>query len=191
MQILDYVRHGETVDLYQGIRSRTDTPLNGHGEHQAQVAGEYIRRFTHQPNVILASPYLRTMQTACIIAQVIGYNRAIEPYDLIVERDWGKYTGKSNEWIRQQFDGDRIDFNRVPGAESLALLQQRAVKAWVELQERPEDRILVVGHGTFGRALLRAIGGMDESYEYSSESGSFKNGEVRRLWPVNSQPTLR
>ncbi|HYG83266.1 MAG TPA: histidine phosphatase family protein [Verrucomicrobiae bacterium] len=181
MKQLFYVRHGESEDLAAKIRSRTTTELTTKGWRQATEAGELLRRRSVQPDLIVCSELIRTRQSAEAIADVLGYSKAkILPQSLLNERLWGEGEGVLNEVIGQKWDKN---FDIVPGAEPTAALQIRAGKALAWLRELKPDCVLVVGHGTIGRAIVRAIQGRPYTDEFNSERGEFKNGEIAQLLP--------
>jgi uncharacterized phosphatase len=150
MKHLYFVRHGESIRNLQRIfAGQYDTPLTDRGRDQARQAGERARHLA--VNLIVSSPLSRALETAQIIASSIGY-----PLDTILvqevfkERSLGTLEGKS--W--DEYDEAATEDN---GAETDAELLNRATKGLVILQERPEDSILLVGHGSFSRALRKAL----------------------------------
>jgi broad specificity phosphatase PhoE len=63
-------------------------------------AGEVARRIAalFQPELVIASPYLRARETARVIAEALKLPLEIEP--LLYERDVGVYQGRSYDSIR-------------------------------------------------------------------------------------------
>lgn len=147
MKKLYFVRHGESEankkELFAG---RWDVTLTDLGRAQAKMAAKQVARI--KVDRIVSSPLLRAKETAEIIAQEIGYPKnEILLCDLFVERDYGELTQKT--WK----NAAKIDFENVAGIESGASLEKRAGQAAQLLQNLKEDTIVLVGHGTSGRAV--------------------------------------
>jgi len=89
------VRHGETDWNKKGLAqgSRNDIELNEDGKSQALKLGEYLKnnRINDKNfDLILSSPLKRTMETAIIIAEQIGYdNDKIIKLNELIETDHG------------------------------------------------------------------------------------------------------
>lgn len=117
----------------------------------------------------------RAKETAEIIADEIGYPKnKIKYSDLLVERSFGDLEGtphlKSDE---------ELDLDSVPNIETEKMLLERANKAVKLLESLPEENILVVSHGTFGRALRHhLVADMPFINRKSSPANTLPNGEV-------------
>lgn len=151
----------------QGIFSgRTETPLNHEGRRQAAIAGHELR--SASIDCIVVSPMQRTVQTADIIAEQIGF-----PKDKIIlnsfftERDFGPLEGT----VYQPDLGDHH------GVETIQDLVDRAKQGFDFLQQLPHDNILVVSHGAIGRALRHCA---DPSIPFKPSAG-FGNAQVVKL----------
>ena len=180
-----YCRHGQTVDLTTGHRSRCDTELTRKGLNEASKAGRLLLRRKITPSLIVSSKLIRARQSADAIARVLGYDIShIKSLELLNERRWGEAEGVLNTEIKDRWPGG---FDTVPGAETVEALQERAFRAVDELQGLDAGVVLVVGHGTIGRAIRRVLEKRKIADEYSGERGDLKNGEVVRLFP---QPTM-
>lgn len=185
MQELYYSRHGQTVDLTTGHRSRRDTELTRKGWNEARSAGHTLLEHAVVPSLIVCSGLIRARQSAEAIAKVIGYNLShIRSLDLLNERLWGEAEGILNTEIKQRWPGG---FDTVPGAETVEALQERARQAVARLRSLDAEVVLVVGHGTIGRAIVRVCEKRPFTDEYGGERGGFDNGQVVRLYP---QPTV-
>ncbi len=151
MKQLYFVRHGLSVLGQQGLwAGSTDTPLADEGRTQASQAGVTARAQGLRFDVIISSPLIRAAETARLIAVELDYPiSAIETSSLIVERDFGDL--ESMPWHSE------YDVDAVPSAESREALLARAQTFLDELRARPEDTILIVSHGSFGRALRSLI----------------------------------
>lgn len=127
------VRHGETswneLGLAQG--SQNDIPLNEKGIDQTIKLAEYLR--DHRINdekfdLIVSSPMIRTMETAKIIARIIGYENQIIPSDNLIETDHGLLAiGKTHQELVSDPFYDEF-FELMDGYRNLDPLEQLETK---------------------------------------------------------------
>jgi phosphohistidine phosphatase len=72
MKTIYFLRHAKSswkdADL-----SDNDRPLNKRGKENAPLMGRYMRKLKVKPQLIISSPSKRTMTTALIVADKIGY----------------------------------------------------------------------------------------------------------------------
>jgi uncharacterized phosphatase len=166
MKRLFIVRHGETEFNSRGVwAGQVETSLTNKGKHQAKLAGLNIKDNLPKFDLIISSPYTRAFDTAKIIANQLDYPvDQIVMNELFIERSYGNLEGKSNQvfFAKHEFK----DIDQVEGAETVKKMHDRAVKAVEYLKTRPENNILVVSHGTFGRALYRVVKEMPHTHEY-------------------------
>lgn len=149
MRRLYFMRHGLTELNIAGLfAGRTETPLTEQGRHQAQLAGEAARSLGI--DCIVASSMGRAIETAEIVAKSIGYPpEKIYTSDFLIERTFGVLEA-------QPYYPD-IDMDTIEGAEKSQDLFTRAQQAYEWLQTLPGDNILVIGHGSTGRALRHIV----------------------------------
>jgi uncharacterized phosphatase len=146
---LYFVRHGLSEANKAGIWSgQRQTPLSPEGYEQAHEAGKAAKDLSI--DLIVCSPFERTVDTAKIIADEIGLTHDnIIPNKLFIERGLGELEGKP--WkIEHSID----DYE---GVETRSSLFARMKYAQEYLESLPADTILVVGHGASGRALRHVI----------------------------------
>lgn len=183
MKHLYFVRHGLSQANVDRIWSgHFDTLLVDEGRVQAQKAGESILEQSIHIDLIIASPLIRTQETARIIAEAIGYPVSkILTEQLLIERTFGILEGKLSDKFFEQYKYPDLD--TVQGAETVEALQERAQKVFDTIQKRPEDNILLVGHGAFGRAIRRVAKGLPHTEEYSIswEKNYIPNAEIIQL----------
>lgn len=141
------VRHGES----EGNRDRRFpghlAPLTDTGRSQAQTAAEWIARH-HQPALVIASPFVRTHQTAVIIAAHLGVEIAIE--NDFREQHMGIMIGQSWDSARADPTWDRSRFWlwRPAGGENYEDVRARAGRALDRMaQIHPRREVVVVSHG--------------------------------------------
>lgn len=132
------LRHGDKM------RTIGDPPLSDKGHQQAKTTAEFLRGFPIQR--ILASPILRTRQTAQYLSESLALPVTVEP--LLRERaNWGDDPTQSLEdflamWVRATRERDWVppvgDSSRAAGARL-----QRVVENHAE----PHEHIALVSHG--------------------------------------------
>ena len=172
MKHLYFVRHGLTEANVNGIWSGTmETPLTAEGKAQAKLAGQHAKSL-HIDHII-ASSLGRARDTAAIIAREIGYPaKDIELNSLLIERHFGQMEGQP--W---QMDADTDGFIDVETRESVL---ERARLALEHLETIEADAVLVVSHGTFGRA-FRSLIHPHMPFELGQPQTRFKNAEIVKL----------
>ncbi len=156
MKKLYFIRHGQTemnvAGIYAGV---IETPLTDEGKRQAKNAGKAAKDLGI--DLIVASPLGRAQETARIVAKEIGYESAkIKGSPLLIERFFGAMEGQPND--------PSLTYDKFDGAEDDDSLVHRAHAALAWINSQHADHILVVSHGSFGRA-LRSI--LKEEYPMS------------------------
>lgn len=166
MKTVYLVRHGESSSNVGGIiLGGPKTSLTDRGRKQASSVAERISHV--QIEIIVASPYLRTRQTAEEIAKKL--QKQVEYSDLFVEWNQGsERIGRKVDdpaiILQTQMLIERIGESggRLADEETFEDLNRRADRALRYLLDRPEARLAVVGHGWFSPVLVgKAIMGDD------------------------------
>lgn len=181
MKRLLFVRHGQT-DFNESNRlsGRIDSVLTDKGREQATEAGQKIKSYQDiKIDIIVSSPLIRAKETAGIIANIIGYPKEkILVNQLFTERNFGINEGIDDlEFLKTH---SYKDYDYGDGAETIAVLQQRADAALEWLEQLPYDTVLLVGHAAFGRALRRVLKGEPPEYEFVGKQ-PMANGEIATL----------
>nr|WP_221234138.1 histidine phosphatase family protein [Terrimesophilobacter mesophilus] len=150
--MLYLVRHGETEwNRRHRIQGSTDIPLNATGREQAAHTGHVLAR--RQWDAIYSSPLSRALETAMIIAPLVG----LEPPQTVaalVERNYGEAEGLTDREVRLRYPGA----TPVPGRESREEVAARVVPALIELAADGTDRrIIVATHGAVIRTVLLSV----------------------------------
>jgi broad specificity phosphatase PhoE len=182
MKSLYFVRHGESADNAAHLWSRRDSPLTELGREQARATGRKIKEQRLEFDLIVVSPLPRTYETAHIIAGEVAYPpEAIQPLDLLIERDWGELVGTSGLTVLGQ-PWTRPAIEAASNVEKLPALQLRAEQALRHLQTLGATSILIVGHGAFGRALRRAVHYEPYTFDFDPDkSPRIENAEIITL----------
>jgi broad specificity phosphatase PhoE len=158
-KLIYFVRHGESEQNAQGIRQGPDGPLSEGGRAQALEAAQKFPHDKGRPQIIYASPYQRTKETAEIIGKELGLK--IKYSDLLVERrNPSVVVGKpgSEKNVRQVID--RIDKSfheddlRYADEENFIDLKKRAKRLLKFIAGRRQKRIIMVTHGLFLRMVV-------------------------------------
>lgn len=149
MKKLYFARHGLSEYNKKGLLAgRTETPLTTEGRQQAKEAGKKARKFNL--DAIASSPQGRALETARIIAKEAGLSKdKILVNSLLAERHFGELEGKP--WAPD------LNLDGLSDVESEDTLMERARLALEWLENIDADNILVVSHGSFGRALRSLI----------------------------------
>ncbi|CAN5655523.1 hypothetical protein BH23PAT1_BH23PAT1_4300 [soil metagenome] len=145
MKKIYFARHGLSELNQRGLLAgRTETPLVEEGRNQAKRAGQKAKALNI--DAIVSSPQSRALETAQIIAAEIGYPKdQVHENNLLMERDYGALEGKP--WAPD------LNMDGIADLESEDTLFERTRLALEWIGTLPANNILVVSHGSFGRAL--------------------------------------
>lgn len=177
MKKLYFIRHGQSeLNVSGHFAGITDTPLTAHGRAQAKTAGQKAK--TLQLDYIVSSPLSRALETAQIIAGEIGYpTEKVHVNKLFIERDFGELEGKP--WSPD------LNLDGISDIETHDTILERAALALQFLQELDGvHNILVVSHGSFGRA-LRSLILPEYVFHNVSTGGSAKHAGIPNAELVN------
>lgn len=167
MRNLYFIRHGQSqLNVEQRYAGQLDTPLTDFGRHQVELAARLAPHLDLQ--LIIASPLSRALETAHIIARAIGYPATqILQDEQLKERFLGSLQGKS--W--HEYSEDNSMFADL---ETLTALRHRAQEFLGRVMQRPEDNILIAGHGSFARELCALL-------DYDTDGQELPNAEIVQL----------
>lgn len=153
-----FVRHGETLltptRRFSGV-GPMDPPLTETGIGQAQAVAKEIA--ARKPDLLIASPLMRTMMTAKEISDVTGLDPIFD--DLWVEIDFGNWEGLIPSEIKEKYPEDWEGWlaspsHRAGGGESYAEVYSRVEAGINDLVERyPGKKLCVVTHNIVIRAI--------------------------------------
>ncbi|MGX7759319.1 histidine phosphatase family protein [Streptomyces angustmyceticus] len=156
-------RHGQTEWSRSGRHTgRTDIPLLDEGRRGAELLGERLHRapWDGLPGVeVRTSPLVRAKETC----ELAGFGDRAEPWDALVEFDYGAYEGLTPAEIKSARPDWLIWRDGVPEGETLAEVAARAdeVVGWARSADR---EVLVFAHGHILRALGARWLGLDISF---------------------------
>jgi broad specificity phosphatase PhoE len=146
-------RHGQTEWSLSGRHTgRTDVPLLEEGRRGAKLLGERLHRapLDGLPGAeVRTSPLVRARETC----ELAGFGDRAQPWDALMEWDYGAYEGMTPAEIQAVRPGWLIWRDGVPEGESTADVTARAdeVVGWARRADRD---VLVFAHGH----ILRSIG---------------------------------
>jgi broad specificity phosphatase PhoE len=158
--VIVLARHGQTDANRSGLLlGRADPALNERGCAQAEAVAASI---APPPVAVVASPLLRTVQTAELIAARFGL--PVEIDDRLIELDYGDWDQRPlGEVPAEAWQSWRSDPEFAPpGGESLAHVQTRVAACVVDLLERAthDAPVVAVSHvSPIKAAAAWALGG--------------------------------
>jgi probable phosphoglycerate mutase len=184
------VRHGETFwNRERRIQGRAESELTPLGERQAAAMASLVADLAKRevaPFRLVSSPIGRARQTAALLARATGL--AVEIDARLVELGCGAWEGLLHDEVRER---DPEHYARewvygAPGGETFDDVMARARDWLVDQVAEPERRIVVVGHGVWGRCLRGAYAGLsrvDIDRQASPQHAVFRlqNGRIDRF----------
>ncbi|MFF3545539.1 histidine phosphatase family protein [Streptomyces platensis] len=156
-------RHGQTEWSLSGRHTgRTDVPLLEEGRRGAKLLGERLHRapWDGLPGVeVRTSPLVRAKETC----ELAGFGDRAQPWDALMEVDYGAYEGLTPAEIKSGRPDWLIWRDGVPEGETLAEVAARAdeVVSWARSADRD---VLVFAHGHILRTLGARWLGLDISF---------------------------
>ena len=178
------LRHGQSEANEQGII--VSDPASGFKScgltpaGRAQVSGASSAAPLGQDALIFCSPFLRTLETARILAEARGVEN-VTPDERLVERRFGSLEGSSDKCYGQVWDLDRRDPHHGHWqVESVRSVWQRFDSLWIECRRRYIDRTVVfVTHGDV--LSIGACGLQQADLTTHHQRFAFETAELRLL----------
>lgn len=180
------MRHGETVYNVEGRVSSDITDTQDHvtekGHKQIEESAQRLKKIYGDFDVIIASPFLRTQETAKIVSDTLGHSQKIITDDRLVEVQTTKYNGASWDAIHALYaNRDEYFTKKVEGLESLVDVRIRVGKAIDDiLTQYAGKKILVISHGT----PLRIMEALSCGDDVDTNHSFFTNAEFREVSTV-------
>jgi isoleucyl-tRNA synthetase len=156
------MRHGETENNLKGIVSsnvNSEDCLTDHGHTQVQKTAEELKE--KHIDLIVTSPFVRTKESAEIVAETLGLDKDSIVYDdRLHEMSLPMYEGRTWKEYHSDFPKTVENFGVSPqGNESYDLIKRRATSILYDLEKTYKDKnILIVTHG--GPAWLMTAGAL-------------------------------
>ncbi len=181
------IRHGESILNAEHIRQGREGGLSDLGKEQAEKTGERFAKVRF--DVMLVSPFQRTVETADIISKHLKLSKSQEYVELLGERrNPTEIINKSADLPEIKQIIDTIDKSyhsddfRYSDEENFTDLRDRAVLLLDYLAHRREDKILVVTHSIFLKMIAAVINSgpklTAEKYNLMSFLNSSNNASV-------------
>ncbi|MFZ4499993.1 MAG: class I tRNA ligase family protein [Minisyncoccia bacterium] len=182
------MRHGQTEHNLKGLwnyGNQDGDPMTPAGVQQVADAFRGLNGATI--DMIIASPFLRTLETAQEMARALGMaeDSIVTDPRLAEWKVGGDYDGKPlNDFftVRNSSD-DRYNF-KAEGGESYVEVVERAGAFIYDIEEKYQGKtILIISHGAVTRALeLHGRGiSFDKLFETTRDYVNFANAEIRHV----------
>jgi isoleucyl-tRNA synthetase len=182
------VRHGEAENNVRGIISSDPNHphhLTEKGKSQVEATAEMLKKYNIE--MIYASPFVRTRETAEIIRTRIGLSPKFINYDeRIRELKAGVYDGKPVGSYQHFFPTDKDRFTMAPeGGENYSDMRARVLDFLMDADRRFAGKnILIVTHDSPGWMMAAGSAGLsvDETISLRGQDDYFiKNAEIKEL----------
>ena len=182
------IRHGEADSNVLGIIS--SDPKNPHhlterGKAQVKEAAEKLK--TKKIDLIFVSPFVRTQETAKIIAGILN----LAPEKIIIddrlhEVYTGELDGKSDAEYQRFFESRLAKFDKKPvGGENYTEVKNRMTEFIYDIDAKNKGKnILIVSHNTPVWLMFAGVLGLapNQAIDLRHEANDFiKNSEIKEL----------
>jgi probable phosphoglycerate mutase len=166
------VRHGVTKHTTEkrlsGGLASTNPGLSEEGRSEVRATAEWLAPLADQISAVVASPVRRTMESAEILAEVLGHQVEVEPG--FAEMEFGIWDGLTIDEVAQEHHAD-LDawlgsLDVAPGGgESFRVVEARVLDGLQRLVDaHPGQTVVVVSHVTPIKTLVaHALGAPLES----------------------------
>lgn len=165
-QELWLLRHGQSlgnvardaaaaeVEVLDIAERDMDVPLSPLGREQAEAFGHWLADQPSRPTVVIASPYVRAVETAQIVVDIAGLQLRVRRDERLREREFGVLDLLTRAGIEARFPSEaerrrRLGkfYHRPPGGESWVdvALRIRSMRDSLA-REHPGERVLLVAH---------------------------------------------
>ncbi len=194
-------RHGESEANVKGVLSSLVDNVHHLTERgEAQVASLTERLAGEGITKVIASPFIRTRETAELLAEGLGIPKETIEYDRrIHELKVGVFEGKSIETYHEHFMNTRDQYVRAPEkGESLLDLKKRVGEFLYDIESKYADEtVLIVAHQAVLNSFFAVAEGadIDRGVEIKKDSTyNLGTGEMKEMsfvpLPHNAEYTL-
>jgi broad specificity phosphatase PhoE len=131
-----------------------DVPLSPLGREQSSAFGRWLAAQRRRPTVVIASPYVRAVETAEIVVRTAGLDVRVRTDERLREREFGVLDLLTREGIEARFPSEaerrrRLGkfYHRPPGGESWVdvALRVRSLRDSLA-REHLDERVMIVAH---------------------------------------------
>ena len=176
------MRHGETryqankLNILYLQEEQLSLPITKRAEKIIKETAKKLKGI----DLIFASDYYRTKQTAGIVAEELGKKVSLDKR--LRDTNFGEFSGKSNAEYKKQFSSKLQMFSkRVGGIESWRDVKKRTASFVKEIDKKYKDKtILIISHADPLWLLAGFIKGL-------TEREVLQKRESRELWPEVGQ----
>lgn len=159
-----FVRHGLSEANVKKVFAgqKDDSPLVNEGREQAKQTANEILKEGIKIDKIISSPSIRALETAQIIASILGFNKE----DIVIDNRINEYDMGSLSGTPWHTISSSILIN-AENAENVNLFKNRIVEC-IEESNKFDENILLVSHGGVGRMLETLKENRDPSLFYDT-----------------------
>lgn len=185
------VRHGEAEqNVKHNLNSNPEKVfhLTQKGLKQAEIAA--VKLSKADADLIFCSPFIRTQETAKIIAEKLKLE--ITTDNRLREHEMGIFDGKNQNDFISSFEDEKERYDKeVEGGESFKEMEKRVLEFINEVNEKYTDKkIIIVTHGDVIRAIMRyfdrlsveeifkSLPGFAEVIEYRTGKLPIRDGQL-------------
>lgn len=174
------LRHGETeyqaknLDIIYPEKENPGISLTENGKEKIKAAAKELKR--EKISLIFSSDFLRTKQTAEIVAEELGLNITFDKR--LRDTDFGVFQGKSGEEYGGFFSEEKEKFSKRPAeGENWKDVRKRAIAVVKDIEKKYKgEKVLIVSHADPVWLLAGCILGL-------SEGELLKRRREGDLWP--------
>ena len=160
-------RHGETVwNVERIFRGRADVDLDKVGIEQAELLGKYLSNWKLE--VVYSSPLKRALDTANIVARCQKVR--VQTAEGLTDFDYGEWQSLSEQAVKRLYPTLLNEWHnnphqvRMPGGESLADVERRAIEVVSGILSKHAGSIALVSHRVVLKVLVCYLLGLDNSH---------------------------
>jgi broad specificity phosphatase PhoE len=171
------LRHGQTIYQKEGREfnypadSGAVLSLTEEGKEMIRNSAENLKKICNDENfsidLIFASPFLRTKQSAEIAGNILDI-KEINYDERLVDIDLGEFMGKSMQESHNFYLGDKVTFNNKPkGGESWNDVLNRVKSFLDEVEQKYSNKnILIISHADPIWLMLGYLRGYNNEQQY-------------------------
>lgn len=179
------MRHGQAQSNLKHVWESGQDPNNHLTEDGKKMIIDSAKQFTHNIDIIIHSPVLRTVETMQTFVEITGFSGEIISDDRICEFNPGdKFQGHLMKEFLDQFKTYPERFTKNPYGEDYLGVRKRVMDALYNYEEKYKGKnILIVSHG--GPILNMILGSqgvaIDAITDNIEDTAYLKNAEIREI----------